>query len=130
MKKMRAAPERCAMVGTLLMFMGMQTVQAMLPPGARHRNEMQAILENRDLENLLQSSPVDRIEWYSEGPYISDGHYLIEWQDHTHDRVHDHTSVCSVVVHIQYVFNAKGHGPRVDEGQATAKIDRRSITCQ
>lgn len=130
MKKMGTAPGRCAVVGVLLIFMGMPTAQALLPPGARHRNEIKAILEDRDLENLLQSNPIDRIEWHSEGRDISEDHYLIEWQDHTHDRVHDHTAVCSVVVHIHYVFNGNSDGPRVDEGRATAEIDRRSITCQ
>jgi GH25 family lysozyme M1 (1,4-beta-N-acetylmuramidase) len=113
-------------VGTFLIVTGVPVAKALLPPGARHRNEINAILESADLEKVVQSNPIDQIKWQSEGPDINRGHYLIEWQDRTHHR----TGTCSVIAHIRYVFHAKGHGPRVDEGLATAKIDRGSLTCQ
>jgi hypothetical protein len=116
----RAIPARHAIAGMLFLLTSLTPAHALLPPGARHRNEMNAILEDGDLEKLLRSNPIDRIEWQG------DHRYLVEWRDLTHDQSRDQTDLCRVSIDIDY----EGPTPRVDEGKLVVKIDQPSVTCR
>jgi hypothetical protein len=115
-----AIPARHAIAGMIFLLTSLTPAHALLPPGARHRNEMNAILDDSDLERLLRSNPIDRIEWQG------NNRYLITWHDLTHDRSRDQTDPCRVSIDIDY----DGPTPRVDEGKLMVKIDQRSVTCR